>query len=256
MPSVIEKRKSVHKELERLRRENETLRSYASHLEPLANLGSATAMIAHELNNLLTPPVNYARLALKNPDDQAYCDKALAKTVSNCERASRVAAGILALAGGEGQEKEQMSLSEVVEEVFGCLCRDFQKDKITVKVEVPDDIRLFAVQSLIEQMLMNLILNARDAMLAQGGTLSVNASASDANVTIEVGDTGKGIAADELTNIFDCFYTTKQGSDGRSGSGLGLALCKRVVDAHNGSITVQSQPGRGTKFVVTVPIAR
>jgi len=104
---------------------------------------------------------------------------------------------------------------------------------------------------------MNLILNARDAMLPGGGTLKITATANDDHVEIEVGDTGRGIQPEHLAHIFRPFFTTKTEKDrpagSSSGSGVGLAFCRRIVDAHCGQLDVASQPGKGSVFTIRLP---
>lgn len=254
MTSIIEKRLSLHQLLARKEQETAALRLQNLQLQALANLGSATCMIAHEINNLLTPLSTYAALAARNPADRALVEKALDRTVRNCQRASKVMDSLLGLANGQRQQREHVQVKALVEEVFTGLCRDFQKDGITVEVRVGDDLQLSCVPVQIQQVLMNLILNARDAMLPGGGILTVSASQSDGQVTIEVRDTGSGIPAEDLKNIFRPFFTTKSRKDGSAGgSGVGLAFCRRIVEAHNGEIDVESEPGRGSSFRIRLP---
>jgi signal transduction histidine kinase len=255
LASVIEKRVSLHKQLQKQQDENTALKSQVSRLQALANIGTATCMIAHEINNLLTPSENYAALALKNPDDKALAEKALQKTVQNCKQASKIMESILAVANGEAEEKKEVLLSTLVEEVFQCLCRDFAKDMITVKIQIPQDLKVWAVPVQIQQVLMNLVLNAREAML-NGGVLTIEAHPTADSVKIEVRDTGCGIVADDLKNIFEPFFTTKRNKEPRSphcGSGLGLAFCKEIVGAHGGCISAESKPDIGTSFKITLP---
>jgi signal transduction histidine kinase len=213
-------------------------------------------MIAHEINNLLTPLASYAALAVRNSEDKALVDKVLTKTVRNCERASKIMISMLAVANGQAQETEQANVRALLDEVFTSLCRDFQKDSITVNTNVPPDLQVRCVPVQIQQVLMNLILNARDAMLPGGGTLTVAARENGQHVELTVSDTGKGIPAADLENIFRPFFTTKAGSENAttySGSGVGLAFCKRVVDAHAGDIAVTSTPGEGSTFHIHLP---
>ena len=108
----------------------------------------------------------------------------------------------------------------------------------------------------IQQLLMNLILNAREAMLRGGGTLRIEAEGKANAVEIAISDTGEGIAASNLKDIFESFFTTKKEGklpSGRLGSGLGLALCKRVVEAHDGTISVESKPAKGSTFTIILP---
>jgi signal transduction histidine kinase len=239
--------------------ESKDLRSQNVQLQALANLGSATSMIAHEINNLLTPMANYAALAAQNMDDKELVAKALNKTVHGCQQASKVMLSMLAMANGQAQRQEPAGVATMVEQVFNCLCRDFKKDGITVDIRIPSDLALTCVPVQIQQVLMNLILNAREAMLPGGGILKIIAGEEDRNIHLTVSDTGKGISQENIENIFKPFFTTKarrSDSVAHSGSGVGLAFCKRVVDAHQGEISVTSQLGQGATFHVRLPKQR
>ena len=256
MASFTEKRLSLHRNLEKEQQENEALRLQLGELQHLANMGVVSYMTVHELNNLLTPIESYASLALTNPDDQELIVNALAKTVRNCQRASKIMESMLALSNGREQEKKNCRLFALVEEVFTCLCRDFAKDGIRVDLRVPEDLEVWVVPVQIQQVLMNLILNAREAMLKCGGTLVIEAGDRTNAVVMEVSDTGEGIEAGDLKDIFEPFFTTKGGQTSHSrcsGAGVGLAFCKKVIDAHDGSISVESTIAEGSTFTITLP---
>jgi signal transduction histidine kinase len=257
LTSIIDKRLSLHELLKTQQKQNDVLESQVSRLQALANIGTAACMIGHEINNLLTPLGSYAALALKHADDKALGKKALQKTVRNCERASKIMESMLAMANGETQEKKDVQLKGLVEEIFHCLGRDFAKDGITVDVQISEGLKVWAVPVQIQQVLMNLILNARDAMLPGGGILTIKAQDAADAVGIEVADTGCGIEEANLERIFEAFFTTKIGGkespSRQSASGLGLAFCKKIVDAHNGCISVESEPDKGTRFSITLP---
>ncbi len=255
MTSIIEKRLSLHQLLAQKEQENLALRSQNVQLQALATLGSATCMIAHEINNLLTPLTTYAALAVQNPDDAELAKKVLDKTVRNCQRASKVMQSMLAMANGHRQQREEACVRKLVEEVFTCLCRDFAKDGITVQTSIPEELQVHCVPVQIEQVLMNLILNAREAMLPGGGFLKVKARADGDRIEIVVSDTGSGISPEHLQCIFRPFFTTKNGTDrpAGSGSGVGLAFCRRIVDAHGGEITAASKSGQGSTFTIRLP---
>jgi len=256
LASITGKRLSLHRDLQRRREENTALKSEVAELGQLANMGVASYMIAHEINNLLTPIGTYAGLALENPDDVELGKKALGKAVRNCQRASKIMESILALANGQRQEKDNCRLVELVNEVFGCLIRDFNKDGIKVDIQIAADLEVWAVAAQIQQLLMNLILNAREAMLERGGVLRIKADERGQTVEISVSDTGEGIEGADLEEIFDPFFTTKRQDNspsGRLGCGLGLAFCKRVVEAHNGIISVESKPAEGSTFKIVLP---
>lgn len=213
-------------------------------------------MIGHEINNLLTPISSYAALALSNPQDKALAEKALTKAMRNCERASKVMESILSLANGQKQEKQSCNIAAMIEEVFNCLCRNFTKDGITVNIAISKEMTIEAVPVQMQQVLMNLILNARDAMLPGGGILSIKAADNSESIILEVSDTGCGIKPENVAKIFEPFFSTKKDGKASSqggGSGLGLTFCKRIVDEHGGVISVESEIAQGSKFRITLP---
>ncbi len=255
MAEILEKRYSLHKNLNNQRLLNDQLKSQISRLQGLANIGMVSAMIAHEMNNILTPLVNYAQLAINNPDDKSLAAKALEKTAKNSARAGKILKSMLNIASGQFDDKSEHNLKELIDEIFDCLGRDLSKDNIKLNIQIDGDIIVFGQGICIQQILMNLILNAREAMLGGGGLLSISAASDYDNVTIEVADTGCGVEQENLENIFEPFFTTKteQSQASRPGTGLGLAFCRKIVDAHNGKITVQSDPSTGSVFTLTIP---
>ncbi len=255
MTDLLAKRKSLHLALRAQKLQNEQLKSRLNRSAALANIGTISAMIAHEINNILTPMGTYAELAANNPQDSELTRKALGKVVIGCRRAGDILDSMLKMASGQTQPKQPCNIAETLELVMDCLARDFSKDSITVKFEVPLDLTVSAVPVQLQQLFMNIILNAREAMLGSGGRLVVKAWRDTANVIIEFADTGCGIKPENIDRIFEPFFTTKSVGDGhsRNGTGLGLAFCKEVAAAHGGSITVNSQYGFGTTFCITLP---
>ncbi len=256
MTSIIEKRLCLHRELENQQKQNKILRSSVSRLQGLSSLGTATCMIAHEINNLLTPLASYANLALQNPDDKKLTEKALQKTLLNCERARKVTDSILKTVNGRSEVRKEVGLFALVEEIFECLCRDFAKDRIAVDIRIDRDLRLTVVPVQIQQVLMNLIINARSAMLPGGGTLVIEAGENGQGIEIQVRDSGCGIETAELETIVEAIYTTRSvgtATPQAGGSGLGLAFCKEVIDAHKGRIWAESRPLEGSTFTITLP---
>lgn len=258
MTSIIERRRSLHRSLEQGHKQNQALKSQLCQLQPLANIGSASSMIAHEINNLLTPLHTYADLALHHLDDAALTEKALTKVVMNCRRISQIMESVLAMASGKEQKRECCAVRNLTEDIFTCLCRDFAKDGITVKLNIPEGLYINVVPIQIQQVFMNLILNAREAMLPRGGTLTLSAQDQGDQVKFTIRDTGKGIPPEDLERIFGSFYSTKDSSESDTeccGTGLGLAFCRTVMDAHGAAITVRSTVGEGTIFELHLPAA-
>jgi signal transduction histidine kinase len=251
---IIEKRRSLHRHIALSRNETGQLQSQLVNLQALANIGTVASMIAHEMNNILTPLCNYAQLALKNPTDTALARKALEKTAVNSGRAAQVLESLLEMAHGKNLNKEDCRLTLIVEGIFTCMCRDFLKDKIVVDIQIPEELTIQAVPVQLQPVLMNLILNAREAMMPKGGRLTIRASETVDAMHIEVADTGAGIARENISRIFEPFFTTKnQKTEDRAGAGMGLAFCRHIIDAHDGNITVSSRLGEGTSFIITLP---
>ncbi len=256
MSGLIKQRQNLHQQL----RENEdritNLEQQIQATQKLATLGTMACLVAHEFNNILAPMINYAELALKNQEDVGLMRKALEKTIQHGNRASLVIQSMLGLVRDQTQIKNWIRLKEVVEDSFQCLARDFQKDNITVKLAIPDDFQVFVVPSQLQQVLVNLIINARQAMIGRGGILKVEAgSETDGARWIRVTDTGCGIPPEILDKIFEPFFTTKSQAEkpDQQGTGLGLLICKDIMESYGGKITVESTPGQGAAFNLWLP---
>jgi signal transduction histidine kinase len=247
--SLLENRKSLHQQIVDSQMQIEALDAQLQQLQPLANLGMAWAMTAHELNNLLTPIVSYAQLALQNPHDSELSQKALKKAERLSTQAGQMLEKVMTLANSDSAPKQVHTLSALLDDVFGCIGRDFSKDKIKLVLEFDDALKVQADAGFLRQVLMNLVLNAKHSMREKGGTLRITA-AEDAELTrIEISDTGCGIAPEKILDIFTPFYTDGK----RNGNGLGLAFCQKVIESHGGCISVDSQPNKGTHFKILLP---
>ena len=255
MGKILAKRVALHRQLKSQSQENLVLQDQLDKLEHLASLGMVTAMIAHEINNIMTPMLNYAHLAIENPQNPNFTQKALTKTRDNTLKASKIMNSILSMAKGKSQEKSFNKVHELVASAFDCIGRELGKDGINVKLDIPDHLDMYCDPVGIQQVLMNLILNARDVMLTRGGILTISACGELESVWIKVKDSGSGIKKENLANIFEPFFTTKQKKPGisNSGTGLGLAFCKKIIEAHDGVISAKSSPNQGTQFKIIIP---
>ncbi len=225
----------------------------------LATIGTIAAVIAHEFNNLLTPVVSYSQYALASAEsdtpDMDLIRKALSKSYQGSSKAGKICASMLALARGESSFT-QVSVRKLVDEVLLVLARDPRKDGIALRVQVQPNLFVNGDPVQLEQVLLNLLINARHAMLGKGGSLSVKASVEGQEVKILVTDTGPGIPEPLRAKIFEPFFTTKSTNrrGETKGTGLGLAICKEIIDHHNGRIEVTSEIGRGTTFTISLPV--
>lgn len=256
MQNILARRASLHRRLQIEERNNSDLRLQIEKVQSLANIGMVSAMIAHEINNILTPLSSYAEMALMHPADQELNQKAVEKAAKNSQRINKILTTLLSFANGKQQEKSCHQAQKLFEETFSCIARDFKKDGIEIIKQIDSDTQVLCEPISLQQVLLNLVLNARESMLGKGGILTLKAYYQDELSVIEVKDTGSGISDKNLKKIFEPFFTTKTRTDQRhnAGAGLGLAFCKRVIESHNGMISVSSQQGKGTCFKISLPM--
>ena len=238
------------------------LREQLTESQRLATIGTIAAVIAHEFNNLLTPIVSYSQYALQsaesNKPDAELIKKALSKAFQSSTKAGRICTSMLGLARGESSFG-QVEVQKLVEETLLVLARDPQKDGIALRVQVQPGATDYGDHVQLEQVLLNLLINARQAMLGRGGSITIRANRTDdGELRLQVVDTGPGIPEKYLTRIFEPFFTTKGTATRKGetkGTGLGLAICKEIVEHHNGRIEVTSEVGKGTTFSLYLPTA-
>jgi signal transduction histidine kinase len=242
-----------------MERQLEGLREQLTESQRLATIGTIAAVIAHEFNNLLTPIVSYSQYALQSAEsakpDAELIKKALSKAFQGSTKAGRICTSMLGLARGESSFGT-VEIQRLVEETLLVLARDPQKDGIALRVQVQPGLTVVGDHVQLEQVLLNLLINARHAMMGRGGSITIKAQRLDSGeLRIQVIDTGPGIPEKYHRKIFDPFFTTK-GTTRKGepkGTGLGLAICKEIVEHHKGRIEVQSVVGKGTTFSVVLP---
>jgi len=237
----------------------ERVRQGLKHSHRLATLGTIASIIAHEYNNILTPIISYAQLALAKPEDHELMRKAVEKGLAGAEKAAHISSSLLGFACEEDEDQHVAALSRIVRSSFECLAREPEKDGIDLAIDVPEV--MVAISPInLQQVLVNLILNAKKAMRnSGGGVLSVKAWANGQVIHIEVADTGPGIPEKIRDRLFEPFVTCPTHSDKHTieqkGTGLGLCICRDLVRSAGGSITCETQTGRGTIFHITLPLA-
>lgn len=250
----------VLRQLDAAREELDALQDALVESQRLATVGTVAAAVAHEFNNLLTPLISYSQFALtgieKGQPDMVIIEKALRRSAGNAEKAGRICASMLNLS--RGQAAPTADVQQIVDEVLAILARDPAKDGIALRVQVQPGLKLRCDAVQAEQVLLNLLINAKQAMEPRGGRLTVVAEQQGEEAILRVSDTGPGIDPKHVERIFEPFFTTKgtvRRRGGQRGTGLGLAICKRLVEDHGGTITLQSELGRGTTFTVRLPLA-
>jgi len=224
----------------------------------MAALGELVSTTTHEFNNVLTTIINYAKLGLRHKDD-ASREKAFTKILSAAGRAEKITNGVLGLARNRGHERAPTDLAKLIESSLVLLEREMQKYRIVVEVQFEPSPPALVCGNEIQQVLLNLLTNARQAMPRGGRLLIRVAPDAEANtVDLSVRDSGSGIPHEVLPKIFDRYFTTKSGPDssGKGGTGVGLAACREIIESHQGRIRVESTVGIGTAFTLKLPVAK
>jgi signal transduction histidine kinase len=235
----------------------EALRRQVIALQRISSLGVLAGGVFHELNNALTPILNYAKLGLRNPDP-AYRERALTQIVEAAQRAATITRSLLGLSrpGGSLDLREPTDLVRLVREVVALVEKDMAKHRVRLDVKLNGEPSARVHPAQIQQVLLNLLINARQAM-PDGGTVRVRLGldASGRRAELSVADTGLGIAPGDLRRIFEPFYSTKTSPDaaGQGGTGLGLAVCRDIVEAHHGRLRAESRLGQGSTFTLILP---
>jgi signal transduction histidine kinase len=181
---------------------------------------------------------------------------ALEKILKGSQRAASVISSMLGFARNQTTQRDRTDLVALVEEVLLLTDKDLRKHQIKVETKFSGRPCAPVVRGQIEQILINLIINARQAM-PHGGRLVIEVSDNPRAGMAEVAviDSGVGIPPDRLRLIFEPFYSTKEPDEnGHGGSGLGLSVCRQIIEQHQGRIRVESMPGKGSKFIVKLPL--
>lgn len=226
--------------------------------QKLSALGTLMSTTTHEFNNVLMTIINYAKLGLRNPETEART-KAFEKILAAGQRAAKITTGVLSFARNRSSDtSEAADLRQIVDDTLVLIGRELQKYRITLELKLGDVPPARANGNQIQQVLLNLVINARQAM-ASGGRLliTLRQDAKTDMLELAVRDSGCGMSPEVLHRIFDPFYTTKSGADatGKGGTGLGLSACRKIIESHQGKIRVESAPGKGTVFTIKLPVA-
>ena len=228
---------------------DERLRLEAQHAEIAALAGA----LAHEIRNpLSTIGMNLELLveelrASENPRDKRLLGK-IEFVQRECGRLDEILKAFLQFVRVGEMDIREHDLNELVSDFIEFYRPQADEHEIELSPHLQSDLPRVAVDdSLMRQVLMNLALNAQAAMPA-GGCLELQTSARDGRVQLDLIDTGSGMDEETLAKIFQAFFSTRKG-----GSGLGLPMARKIIEAHGGTITCESEPGRGTRFTISLP---
>jgi signal transduction histidine kinase len=234
--------------------ETDSLRQQLLQAQRLSSVGELASSIAHEFNNILTTIINSAKLGMRNPDAEEK-QKAFERVIKAGQRAAAIAGGMLGFARKSSTHRTKCDVARLVEEVLILTEKDLSKHRVQVETRFLSRPSVWAVPGQIEQILVNLVINARQAM-PNGGRLRIEVRENETAdlAEIKIADTGVGIPPEQLRQIFEPFFTTKEPDEyGRGGTGLGLSVCRQIIEQHHGRIRVESVVGKGSTFTVKLP---
>jgi two-component system, NtrC family, sensor kinase len=227
----------------------------------LASLGRLVASVCHEINNPISSIITFNKLVLAYlregtlpAEGHADFERYLSLSVKEAMRCGDIVKNLLSFARQKSIEAEKIDLIEMVHTILLLTSHQLSMAEVRTEIRLPrPPFTAWGDYALIQQCLMNLIFNAMESM-AGGGVMTISGGSlpDEARVWLTIADTGQGISPDELPRIYDPFYSTK--SDGK-GVGLGLSMVYGIIREHKGTIEVQSDPGKGTVFKVTLPDA-
>jgi PAS domain S-box-containing protein len=233
---------------ERVKLEEQVLRQ-----ERLASVGLLAAGVAHEINTPLTGISSYAQMLLEELDEHDPRRRVLQKIEAQTRRAAGITSSLLTLARPERTSLEALNLNKTIEEVLQLFNPQIRGRYIRLEVSLDDELpSIPGHRGKLQQVLLNLLINARDAV-EEDGLISIASSYREGRAVVEVVDDGIGIAEDDLPRIFDPFFTTKERGEG---TGLGLSISYGIVQELKGEINVESKPGEYTRFRVELPTVR
>ena len=219
--------------------------------DKLASVGRLAAGVAHEINNPLTGVLSYASLLRKRMDHDAPACEDLDVIVRETVRCRGIIRGLLDFARPTAPARKIMDLNEVVRRAVSVVMTQLTLNQVNLSLDLAVELpEVQADANQIQQVVVNLLLNAADAIGAEGGNIRATTRAgSSQSIEFLLADSGRGIAAEDLPRIFEPFFTTK----GNHGTGLGLAVSWGIVEAHGGTLEVQSELGEGTRFTLRLP---
>ena len=246
--SFNEMSRKMADDIEQLRSLNEQL----TRTEKLAAMGTLAAGVAHEVNNPLASISSLIQMMQAKQNLDQSTEENLRLIQTQIQRITQVTKDMMDFARVRPAAKSLLDINEISETALRLASFDKSFQKLQIKKNYTENLPwIFADSDQLQQVFLNLFLNARDAM-PNGGELLLKTSGDDNSIKIEIADSGIGIDESSLKQIFDPFFTTKPTG---KGTGLGLAVCYGIITAHGGKIEVENNNGSGTKFIILLPFS-
>jgi len=246
---IFQQLEKSHRELQVSHQELEQAQTQLIRTEKLASIGQLAAGVAHEINNPLGTILIYSHLIQKSlePDDPKREDIAL--VISEANRAKEIVQGLLSFAREKKLRASEININDILEEVLSLVVNQSLFHNIKIKKSFDQDPQaIVADETQLKQVFLNIILNAAQAMEGNG-KLTISTIFDKKQIKIKIADTGPGIPPEVMGKLFSPFFTTKE-----KGTGLGLAISYGIIERHQGKIDVETELGKGSTFVITLPV--
>ncbi len=240
----------LQRSLQQLQQQSDELASIENQLrtaERLSTLGELTASLAHEVRNPLGSIRGVAEI-LRDESGYTCPEEFVDILLKETQRLDQVVANYLSYARPQSGEKKELSVKQLIESTLAMLGAEIRKKQLAVNTDIQQDLTLHSIEGQIRQVLINVLLNAVQAS-AEGGSLDVHAARKDDKVQIGVTDSGTGFSQKAKQHLFEPFFTEKQ-----NGTGLGMAISKRIIDANSGFISVESNKNKGATVTISWPL--
>jgi signal transduction histidine kinase len=240
----------TYEQLIKVNEELKTSQAQMVQAAKLAAIGELAASIAHEIKNplqVLMLQIDMYKRGKPLPNWFDMFSKEVRRLSEITRRLMNFSRNI-----SEDLPMEAVDVNRAVEDIAAIVVTEFRNQRIEIETALAADVpSVYGNANYLQQVFLNLFINARDAM-PDGGTLRITSSREESSLVVRVSDTGQGISPDNLEKVFKPFFSTK----GEKGTGLGLSICKKIIQQHEGTLTVESTPGVGTSFIITLPIRR
>jgi len=239
------------RERSKMERELREIQQALLQSEKLAAMGRLTSQIAHELNNPIYGIMNTLELLKTEIPPESKRRRILDLSLSEIQRLSEMLRNMLSFSKPEEEKRRPIKIDELIEGILLVMEKQMRESNIQVEISFNPDIpEIMASTNQMRQVMLNILKNAKEAM-PKGGTLTVRTSREDNRVLIHIQDTGMGVPEEIRDKIFEAFFTTKQKV---KGVGLGLSVCYGIIKDHGGDIKVESEEGKGTTFIISLPV--
>jgi PAS domain S-box-containing protein len=235
----------------RIERELQKMQEALLQSEKLAAMGRLTSQIAHELNNPIYGIMNTLELLKTEIPPESKRRRILELSLSEIQRLSEMLRNMLSFSKPEEEKRRPIKINELIEGILLVMEKQMKESNIKVETSLDPNIsEILASTNQMRQVMLNIFKNAKEAM-PKGGTLTVKTAKEGDKILIHIKDTGIGIPEEIRDKVFEAFFTTKQKV---KGVGLGLSVCYGIIKDHHGEIKVESEEGKGTSFIITLPI--